>query len=137
MYARTLLMVAPDSRVNLARRRAEAPLIPLYRFPKPALPERQSAFKGEHDDPLSWSPRGGVPMKARCVVTAIGGNTRRYKDPRRGPLTAEELVENAAAIGPKNQRHTHQRSSGYHARRHWQGELFSELRFPYLEQERN
>jgi len=56
---------------------------------------------------------------------------------RAGPLSAEELVENAAAIGPEHQHHTHQRATGHHARRHRQGELFSELRFPSLEQERN
>jgi hypothetical protein len=49
------------------------------------------------------------------------------------PLTAEELVENAAAIGPEHQHHTHQRASGHHTRRHRQGELFGEPRFPSLE----
>src|SRR3954466_3982814 len=53
------------------------------------------------------------------------------------PLTAEELVENAAAIGPEHQHHTHQRASGHHTRRHRQGELFGELRLPSLDQERN
>jgi hypothetical protein len=32
-----LLMLSPDSRANLARCQAEAPLIALCRFPKPAL----------------------------------------------------------------------------------------------------
>jgi hypothetical protein len=32
-----LLIVSPDSRVNLARRQAETPLIPLFRFLRPAL----------------------------------------------------------------------------------------------------
>jgi hypothetical protein len=32
-----LLMLSPDSRANLARCQAEAPLIALRRFPKPAL----------------------------------------------------------------------------------------------------
>jgi len=32
-----LLMLSPDSRANLARCPAEAPLIALRRFPKPAL----------------------------------------------------------------------------------------------------
>jgi hypothetical protein len=32
-----LLIVSPDSRVNLARRQAETPLIALSRFPEPAL----------------------------------------------------------------------------------------------------
>jgi hypothetical protein len=32
-----LLIVSPDSRVNLARRQAETPLSVLCRFPKPAL----------------------------------------------------------------------------------------------------
>src|SRR5262245_24813715 len=45
-----LLMLAPDSRANLARRQAEAPLIPLCRFPKPALPvSREKAIK-------DWDP---------------------------------------------------------------------------------
>src|SRR5499433_406158 len=52
-------------------------------------------------------------------------------------LTAEELVENAAAIGPEHQHHTHQRASRHHARRHRQGELLGELRFPSFEEERN
>jgi len=34
-----LLMLSPDSRANLARCQAEAPLIALCRFPKPALIE--------------------------------------------------------------------------------------------------
>src|SRR4030088_3241910 len=34
-----LLIVSPDSRVNLARRQAETPLIALFRFLRPALPE--------------------------------------------------------------------------------------------------
>jgi hypothetical protein len=34
-----LLIVSPDSRVNLARRQAETPLIPLFRFLRPALIE--------------------------------------------------------------------------------------------------
>src|SRR6516164_3375747 len=33
-----LLMLSPDSRANLVRCQAEAPLIALCRFPKPALP---------------------------------------------------------------------------------------------------
>src|SRR6516225_380522 len=53
------------------------------------------------------------------------------------PSTAEELVENAAAIGPEHQHHTHQRASGHHTRSHRQGELFGELWFQSLEQERN
>ena len=46
---------------------------------------------------------------------------------------AKELVENAAAIGPEHQHHTHQRASRHHTRRHGQGELFGELRFRSLE----
>src|SRR5438034_387788 len=34
-----LLIVSPDSRVNLARRQAETPLIPVFRFLRPALVE--------------------------------------------------------------------------------------------------
>src|SRR5947208_3452221 len=51
--------------------------------------------------------------------------------------TAEELVKNAAAIGPQHQHHTHQRASGHHTRRYRQGELLGELWFASLEQERN
>jgi hypothetical protein len=36
-----LLMLSPDSRANLARCQAEAPLIALCRFPKPALVSMQ------------------------------------------------------------------------------------------------
>src|SRR6266404_157938 len=54
-----------------------------------------------------------------------------------GASTAEELVKNAAAIGPEHQHHTHQRASGHHTRRYRQGELFGELWSPSLEQERN
>src|SRR5260370_19570948 len=36
-----LLIVSPDSRVNLARRQAETPLIPLFRFLRPALLKRK------------------------------------------------------------------------------------------------
>ncbi len=57
------------------------------------------------------------------------------KAARRIPLAAEELVENAADIGPEHQCHTHQGASGDHARRDRQGELFGELRFPSLHQE--
>jgi hypothetical protein len=32
-----LLIVSPDSRADLARCQAETPLIPLFRFPEPAL----------------------------------------------------------------------------------------------------
>jgi hypothetical protein len=76
-------------------------------------------------------------MKGKCVVAAISGNTRRHEDPRRGPLTAKELVENAAAIGPEHQHHTHQGASSHHARRDRQGELLGELRFPSFEEERS
>ena len=48
------------------------------------------------------------------------------------PLAAEELIENAATVGPEHQYHTRQRASGHHTRRHRQGELFGELRFPFL-----
>jgi hypothetical protein len=51
-------------------------------------------------------------------------------------LAAEELVENAAAIGPEHQHHTRQRASGHHTRRHRQGELFGELRFASLDHKR-
>jgi hypothetical protein len=35
-----LLIGSPDSRAHLARRQAKTPLIPLFRFPEPALPKR-------------------------------------------------------------------------------------------------
>jgi hypothetical protein len=85
--------------------------------------------------------------KDQCRNCCIGGHfilshyaaseVCRCGDRRQGPLTAEELTENAAAIGPEHQHHTHQRASGHHTRGYRQGELFGELRFPSLEQERN
>ena len=51
--------------------------------------------------------------------------------------TAEQRLEDAAAIGPEHQHHTHQRASGHYTRRYWQGELLGELRLASLEQERN
>jgi hypothetical protein len=51
---------------------------------------------------------------------------------RRVPSTAEELVENAAAIGPEHQRHTHQRASGHHARCHRQHPRIDEIARPKL-----
>src|SRR5207244_6994750 len=42
-----LLIVSPDSRVNLARRQAETPLIPLFRFLRPALPSTAAAVAGK------------------------------------------------------------------------------------------
>src|SRR5262249_50306948 len=52
-------------------------------------------------------------------------------------LTAEERLENAAAVGPEHQHHAHQRASGHHTRRDRQSELLGELRFLSLEQEGN
>src|SRR5262249_7098272 len=66
-----------------------------------------------------------------------GGRSRRGLGAGGSPSTAEELVENAAAIGPEYQHHTHERASGHHTRSHRQGELFGELWFQSLEQERN
>jgi hypothetical protein len=50
-----------------------------------------------------------ILRKRNAEPLAIGG----------GLLVGErqELVENAATIGPEHQRHTHQRTSGHHARR--------------------
>src|SRR5438270_1347659 len=46
-----LLIVSPDSRVNLARRQAETPLIPLFRFLRPAL-NPVSVFGTEAEVPI-------------------------------------------------------------------------------------
>jgi hypothetical protein len=44
-----LLIVSPDSRVNLARRQAETPLIPLFRFLRPAVyPPVEVDFQKAH-----------------------------------------------------------------------------------------
>jgi hypothetical protein len=52
-----LLIVSPDSRVNLARRQAETPLIPLFRFLRPALaassPMDKQIPKSESDNNLT------------------------------------------------------------------------------------
>src|SRR6516164_9816961 len=59
-----LLMLSPDSRANLARCQAEAPLIALCRFPKPALKigwDRRQGPLSEHD------------LKALPVVVRVPG----------------------------------------------------------------
>src|SRR5215471_9487583 len=57
-----LLMLSPDSRANLARCQAEAPLIALCRFPKPAL---MSADRNPH---ARNQPRRREPMQTISVL---------------------------------------------------------------------
>src|SRR5438105_10597008 len=49
-----LLIVSPDSRVNLARRQAETPLIPLFRFLRPALPSNRPKLTANYRTNPIW-----------------------------------------------------------------------------------
>ena len=56
---------------------------------------------------------------------------------QRDQSATEQLSKKAAAIGPEHQCHAHQRASCNQARCDGKGELFGELRFALLDQERN
>src|SRR5262249_23823624 len=85
-----LLMLSPDSRANLARCQAEAPLIALCRFPKPALTiDREKQYNGkinwdERNSTLIWEGRrwnnNNLTMKGVLRPVGTKKNLWRYDE---------------------------------------------------------
>src|SRR5262249_53000057 len=76
---------------------------------------------------FSWQRRCAATPRSTRV-----SSSRAAHDP-----LSEQLGENAAAVGPEYQHHTHQRASGHHPRGHRQGEFFGELGFAPRDYQRN
>jgi hypothetical protein len=78
--------------------------------------------------------QSSVPVSAgSAFLPGARPESGRFRSPHgANGSTAEELAQNAAAIGPEHQRHAGQRAAGHHTRRYRQGELFGELRIPSL-----
>src|SRR5438105_4033132 len=81
-----LLIVSPDSRVNLARRQAETPLIPLFRFLRPAL---LNAFFSTPAEGIDNSEQLALALatRSRYLRDYLGEElVRQHRERAEGPL---------------------------------------------------
>src|SRR5262245_31089847 len=101
-------MLSPDSRANLARCQAEAPLIALCRFPKPALrkPHQLWVVTTRADKPwlitFSTSNDGKTLSFAEASIefmnTVADAHSVEFIDENKQLLTSVDMKDSAAAI---------------------------------------
>src|SRR5262245_39014196 len=110
-----LLMLSPDSRANLARWQAEAPLIALCRFPKPALPALSSSAPPARSRGIGraaprrrlagpspaagWCDRRRRSPRRRCRRSGLAARGRR-RGSRKSPHRARRRGSSRAAPSP-------------------------------------